>query len=436
MTHRQPQTTQPSAIALTEAYAQGYELGLRQHPSAVPQVIKTIAQRVVSHLDDARHGFTPAMGRDLRAMRDALLAEPEAAPQPAQQPEGLREALQQIADWRLPETGQFWVSDLSRPIRYETLHGSNGARDYMRGVARAALAATPVREAAPDTADEWRRLALQFDGHRMQAIGLLKLIAHTLKGGEKFSAPLIEKDIESFLAAVPLSGEEVLAQRIAALAPVREAAEQPASEYPADLRAQFEAWARPEWTHPEDFDQRIKAPKGTYNSYEVQAAWMGWQAASVALRASRSQPAASFDAWAKDYFGNYAGPVRDLTEKAARKAWDAALAAQGQEAEPVAYLDLGAGGYMDVGTDLTEEQLAALPKGRHMLAIIGTHGVDGYVPRAQADADKRDAERLEFVLRHTPGDALRYVVGELADTADISAFRAAIDAALAGKGGA
>lgn len=46
----------------------------------------------------------------------------------------------------------------------------------------------------------------------------------------------------------------------------------------------------------------------------------------------------------------------------------------------VAYLDLGTGGYMDIGTDLTDEELAALPKGRHMLGVIGTYGVDGYVP--------------------------------------------------------
>ena len=45
----------------------------------------------------------------------------------------------------------------------------------------------------------------------------------------------------------------------------------------------------------------------------------------------------------------------------------------------VAYLDIGAGGYMDIGTDLTDEQLASLPKGRHMLGIVGTYGVDGYV---------------------------------------------------------
>ena len=45
----------------------------------------------------------------------------------------------------------------------------------------------------------------------------------------------------------------------------------------------------------------------------------------------------------------------------------------------VAYLDLGTGGYMDVGTDLNDEQLSSLPKGRHMLGIVGTYGVDGYV---------------------------------------------------------
>ena len=45
----------------------------------------------------------------------------------------------------------------------------------------------------------------------------------------------------------------------------------------------------------------------------------------------------------------------------------------------VAYLDLGTGGYMDIGTEFTDEELATLPKGRHMLGIVGTYGVDGYV---------------------------------------------------------
>lgn len=67
----------------------------------------------------------------------------------------------------------------------------------------------------------------------------------------------------------------------------------------------------------------------------------------------------------------------------------------------VAYLDLGVGGYMDIGTDLTDEALAALPKGRHMLGIVGTYGVDGYVQAQPApnipDDVMRDAKRYRFL---------------------------------------
>ena len=48
------------------------------------------------------------------------------------------------------------------------------------------------------------------------------------------------------------------------------------------------------------------------------------------------------------------------------------------EQEAVAYLDIGAGGYLDIGSDLSDDDLLKLPKGRHMLGIIGTYGVDGY----------------------------------------------------------
>lgn len=67
------------------------------------------------------------------------------------------------------------------------------------------------------------------------------------------------------------------------------------------------------------------------------------------------------------------------------RAIETALAARQPVGEPVAYLDLGAGGYMDVGTDLSDDELAALPKGRHMLGIIGTYGVDGYKPAQAVD---------------------------------------------------
>lgn len=47
-----------------------------------------------------------------------------------------------------------------------------------------------------------------------------------------------------------------------------------------------------------------------------------------------------------------------------------------------------------------------------------------------------EAARLDWLLRHLPGDALRYCVGELADTADTAEFRAAIDRRRAPQGGA
>ena len=63
----------------------------------------------------------------------------------------------------------------------------------------------------------------------------------------------------------------------------------------------------------------------------------------------------------------------------------------------VAYLDLGTGGYMDIGTDLTDEALAALPKGRHMLGIVGTYGVDGYVPAHPAPSEQDESVRKSWV---------------------------------------
>jgi hypothetical protein len=63
-----------------------------------------------------------------------------------------------------------------------------------------------------EAADNWRRLALQFDNHRMQALGHLKAILHSDSSVDEYKAA------ELFLKAPPLDGEEVLAQRIAELA--------------------------------------------------------------------------------------------------------------------------------------------------------------------------------------------------------------------------
>jgi len=53
----------------------------------------------------------------------------------------LENALKKIAKWfgEFPDTGKFWGNDKNRPVSYASAFGSNGERDYMRGVASQAL---------------------------------------------------------------------------------------------------------------------------------------------------------------------------------------------------------------------------------------------------------------------------------------------------------
>jgi hypothetical protein len=70
-----------------------------------------------------------------------------------------------------------------------------------------------MEEEERDAESEWRRLALQFDGHRMQAIWHLKSL---------LKDPVAHREqAEKFLAAGPLSGEAVLEERIKAIAAER-----------------------------------------------------------------------------------------------------------------------------------------------------------------------------------------------------------------------
>ncbi|MGZ8220376.1 MAG: hypothetical protein ACXWT0_01880 [Methylobacter sp.] len=53
--------------------------------------------------------------------------------------ERLRSALQIVADWNLPASGQFWDYGKTDPMSYEACFGTHGVRDYMKGVAKGAL---------------------------------------------------------------------------------------------------------------------------------------------------------------------------------------------------------------------------------------------------------------------------------------------------------
>lgn len=58
---------------------------------------------------------------------------------------------------------------------------------------------------------KWRDLAIQFDGHRMEAISLLKMIINDAPDDKYLS-------VRNFLKAAPLSGEDVLRNRIEEIA--------------------------------------------------------------------------------------------------------------------------------------------------------------------------------------------------------------------------
>ena len=104
--------------------------------------------------------------------------------------------------------------------------------------------------------------------------------------------------------------------------------------------------------------------------------------------------------------GFTAADMADQYATAFERGRESVLAEQPAAApEAVAYLDIGAGGYLDIGSDLPEEQLLALPNGRHALGIIGTYGIDGYVSAPVTAAPGIDLETIkgaeDFIARHS-----------------------------------
>lgn len=79
------------------------------------------------------------------------------------------------------------------------------AMSKLKAYRRGGAAAAP----AVKQDDPWRDLALQFDGQRIMALQVIQRLLHDPAGARD--------EAEAFLAAAPLSGEDVLAERIADL---------------------------------------------------------------------------------------------------------------------------------------------------------------------------------------------------------------------------
>ena len=120
----------------------------------------------------------------------------------------------------------------------------------------------------------------------------------------------------------------------------------------------------------------------------------------------------------------------------------AAPAAVAGPSEAVAYLDIGTGGYLDLGTDLADEALSRLPKGRHALVIAGTYGIDGYTaastpqaappPQAAPAGVVEDAARWHWMAEYLVGTRTD-LDDELIASATVDALSKLVDADLAAR---
>ena len=122
----------------------------------------------------------------------------------------------------------------------------------------------------------------------------------------------------------------------------------------------------------------------------------------------------------------YVYDAADALLRAARAPADSVTAPAGGV---VAYLDIGAGGYLDLEAALSDEAMQQLPKGRHALVIAGTYGIAGYVAALQPAPATQQAGYLAGLLKEVLADAC-YCESETNLSADLYQRLYAAHAAL------
>jgi len=106
------------------------------------------------------------------------------------------------------------------------------------------------------------------------------------------------------------------------------------------------------------------------------------------------------------------------------KAWQARAALQSHEYSAA----IGGAGQAYLDRFKNAHALPAEFRWSELWAVMCVAANTGRTDATQSH-DRADAERLDWLLRKLPGDAIRYCVGVLDDTADIDEFREAIDQA-------
>jgi hypothetical protein len=104
-------------------------------------------------------------------------------------------ALKIVRDWKLPSTGQFWDNDETQPMSYEALKGTNGARDFIRNVAKEALSAGEgekeeiIEDKDAKAWDEWRDSLVKHDN----------ILVHHKERSEKYFEPFTLEEFKTIM---------------------------------------------------------------------------------------------------------------------------------------------------------------------------------------------------------------------------------------------
>lgn len=127
------------------------------------------------------------------AMLDGAPAAAEAqAVNTSESYERMRRALTIIANWTLPETGEYWDKERTRPVSYEAEHGSNGVRDYMKNLAAQTLLATPTDSAVNAGAVPYDAIVRTLDDAMSAAVA---------NGANSVSMPDYMVEVAAWIAA-------------------------------------------------------------------------------------------------------------------------------------------------------------------------------------------------------------------------------------------
>lgn len=125
-------------------------------------------------------------------------------------PDGATHYFGDISRWYDPDVCEFWQHDAASNTWFQGISEGMWLRNTPPVTGLKPLVDTQTEDAESESAeDTWRRLALQFDGHRMQALAHLRAM---LADPEKAAARA-----EEFLASPPPDGVVELQERLKAM---------------------------------------------------------------------------------------------------------------------------------------------------------------------------------------------------------------------------